>query len=111
MMEIQVEIGSQAKEEIDSVLAADPIENVALVVFEEEAEECCGVGFEVILVEEKEVPPLVYLRVGESNGWPVFMAEELVSSDSGRLIINVDHANSRLAALFIGTEVDPVPRP
>lgn len=111
MMEIQVEIGPQAKEEIYGALAADPIENVALVVFVDEKEECCGVGFEVILADEKEVPPVVYLRVGESNGWPVYMAEELVPSDSGRLMINVDRANSRLAALFIGTEVDPVPRP
>ncbi len=111
MMEIQVEIGQQAKDEIDSVLAADPLEKVAMVVYADETEECCGVGFEVILVEEKEVPPLGYLRVGESNGWPVYIAEELVPSGSGRLMINVDRANSRLAALFIGTEVDPVPRP
>jgi len=111
MMEIQVEIGQKAKEEINSVLAADPIEKVAMVVYADEAEECCGVGFEVILVEENEVPPVGYLRVGESNGWSVYMAEELIPSDSGRLMINVDRANNRLAALFIGTEVDPVPRP
>ena len=53
------------------------------------------------------MPPLGYLRVGESNGWPVYMAEELVPCDSVRLMINVDRANSRLAALFIGTEVNP----
>ena len=111
MMEIQVEIGQKAKEEINSVLAADPLEKVAMVVYADEAEECCGVGFEVILVEEKEVPPLGFIRVGEPNGWAVYMAEELLPSDSGRLMINVDRANSRLAALFIGTEVDPVPRP
>ena len=105
-MEVEIEIARQAKEEIDSVLAAEPLHKVAMVVYVDEEEECCGVGFEVILVEEKEVPPLGYLRVGESNGWSVYIAEELLPSESGRLMINVDRANSRLAALFLGREVE-----
>ena len=100
-MEMEIEIGRQAKKELDSALASDPIENAALVVFEDEAEDCCGVGFEVILVEEREVPPVGYVWVGEGGGWPVYVSQEITPAVPSRLVINVDLENSRLAALFL----------
>jgi hypothetical protein len=103
-MEMEIEIGRQAKEELVGALAADPIENTALVVFENECEECYGVGFEVILVEEREVPPVGYVWVGEGEGWPVYVAAAVAPSVPSRLIINVDLGNSRLAALFLETD-------
>ncbi len=110
-MEIKIEIGRQAKEEIEIALAADRLETVAIVVYANEDDECCEAALDVIVVEEEEIPPLDYLKVGEANGWPVYLAAELSPPESVRLIINVDRANSRLAALFLETEVDPVPRP
>lgn len=100
-MEIKIEMGGQAKEEIDIALAADRLEKVAIVVYADDEDECCDAVLDVIVVEEKEVPPLVYLKVGEANGWPVYLPAELSPPESVRLVINVDRANSRLAAVFL----------
>ncbi len=101
-MELKIEIGRQAKQEIDSVLAEDPLDSAALVVHAGEAEECCNLGFEVLLVEKRDVPSEGYSMVGEQNGWPVYISEELTPSNPSRLIINVDRTSGRLAALFMG---------
>ena len=101
-MELQIVIGRQAKQEIDNVLAEDPLDSAALVVHGGDPEECCSIGFEVLLVEKGDVPSEGYLMVGEQNGWPVYVSEELTPTDPSRLIINVDRTSGRLAALFMG---------
>ena len=103
-MELEIEIGRQAKQEIDGALAEDPFDNAALVVHAGEAEQCCGVGFEVVLVEKRDVPSKGYVMVGERNGWPIYIAEEITPSKPSRLVINVDRTNDRLAALFLSSD-------
>ncbi len=100
-MDLQIEIGRQAREEIHSVLTEDPLECAALVVQMGEDEECCGVAFEVLLVEQRNVPSEGYLIVGEQYGWPVYVSKEVAPSGASRLIINVDRASGRLAGLFM----------
>ncbi|NIO11085.1 MAG: hypothetical protein GTO40_24955 [Deltaproteobacteria bacterium] len=100
-MEIKIEMGGRAKEEITIALAAERLQNAAIVVFADEEDECCDAALDVIVVEEEEIPPLVYSKVGKVNGWPVYLTTELTPPESVRLVINVDQANRRLAALFI----------
>ena len=100
-MEISVEIGKQAKREIDEALAEEPMEGAALVIQGGDPEECCTVGYEVVLVEKRDVPSKGYVIIGEKNGWPIYIAEEIAPSKPSRLVINVDRTNDRLAALFL----------
>lgn len=51
-----IEIGEQAKQEIDEALVEKPLEGAALVIHSGDPEVCCTVGFEVVLVEKRDVP-------------------------------------------------------
>ncbi len=103
-MEIHVEIGKQAKQEIAEALVEEPLEGAALVIHSGDPEVCCTVGFEVVLVEKRDVPSKGYVMVGEKNGWPIYIAEEITPSKPSRLVINVDRTNDRLAALFLSSD-------
>ncbi len=51
-----IDIGKQAKQEIDEALVEKPLEGTALVIHSGDPEVCCTVGFEVVLVEKRDVP-------------------------------------------------------
>ncbi|HEX9880307.1 MAG TPA: hypothetical protein VGB25_08955 [Candidatus Binatia bacterium] len=101
-MELELEIRKAAENEIRGALAEVPLEKAALVVRGGGDEECCTVGFDVLLVERKEIPAEGYRLVGSQNGWPVYVEAGLVPPDPSRLVINVDRVNERLAAIFLG---------
>ena len=102
-MEIRVEIGKQARQEIHEALAEEPLKSAALVVHSGNPDVCCTVGFEVLLVEKRDVPSKGFVMLGEPNGWPVYVSEEITPSGSSRLIINLDRTSGRLAGIFLNS--------